>query len=215
MLSLKEVSRSFYDFMHDTGLLDPSTTPEQGQQQIQKLLVESFVSVSRGYLAAKQASHGPLRDFRFNPKIINSLSAPSGFKELIHSQKLLQDLFEVDQEIMVELYQLAKDKIHNKIYTQAADILLFALYLNPFVSAYWQVLACCWKELHKTKDALYAYTLAIAYSPDNVEFYRCAVRYCLELKEINLAKQLLEYGLSRHSSSDLEAMLAFVNQSQQ
>ncbi len=201
--SLSELDELFTE----SGILEkPRQFPLSAQEQdarneeLQQTLQSYFSTVEKGY--QRMLAEGEklwkehLPEYVLSAPLREAINDPKEFQRVMTEQGTLQKYFGYTEQQIKNIYQIIVDFQEQRHWKEAAEMLTFLLYLNPYIAAVWQGLGECWEQTQQWDDAEFAYTSAINCEPLNPECYRSTCRCLLETKQYERAEELLNYGLS-------------------
>ncbi len=198
------------DQIVDQGLMEPSRPlPDSSDSKLAKgqviysCLQSYFGTIEMGYLQLLdevKAKWGEIRlpEFTLSPASLEKLKDLVKFQQ-IAKDSTLQTYLHWPDSLMLEAFTLATNLQERREWNKAIALLVFLLYLNPYLTGLWQSLGSCWEQENQAEAAQFAYQSAINCEPSNIEVYRDACRYLIEQRDYSNAESLLQYGLEQLS----------------
>lgn len=212
------------------GSIRPPSTEEEKKklrQAVQTCLQYYFGTVEKGYLQVleetkKSWTEAKIKEFTLSDLTLERLKDPAELKKINEEHPVLQTYLHYSDDLIREVFSIAGDLTERREWEQAVAVVVFLIYLNPYIAEFWEGLGQCWEQASQWDTAEFAYERAIQCAPANPEFYRSACQCLLEQKNYPRAEEILNEGLAYLSEqpSDpniteatelLTAALAYVN----
>lgn len=100
-------------------------------------------------------------------------------------------LFQIDDQVIKEYYEVASHYFHEKKYQEASDLFTYLSILDPYSYDFWMGLAAAKQALNKFEESLLHYTTASAIKPEHPTPHLQLSTCFFAIREVDLAKEEL------------------------
>ena len=104
--------------------------------------------------------------------------------------------------MMLLLYQIAVDLSENKSHDESVAAFKFLCILNPYIAPFWIGLGVSQVQQQDFEGAIKSYERAIEVDPTNIQGYLYAIKYYLDNKGPQKARQILDGGLQQAEGAE-------------
>lgn len=191
----------------EEGLIEPPILPTSEAEKkamtqgIHQCLQFYFGTVEKGYhrvLEETKQRWNEIRvqEFTLSESALEQLKDPSELVKINQQHPTLQAYFHYSDDLVRDIFTIAVHLAERKEWDDAVAVLVFMVYLNPYIAECWENLGHCWEQTEQWGAAQFAYEKAIEAAPTNPQFYRSACQLLLEQKKYQRAKDILQGGLA-------------------
>lgn len=198
--------------LHATPLVSAQQLRAQHKERIKNYLRDNELkrSIGRGFDLIRQdiievLTKEQLEPFfaelgKINPRALDNPS-PKVQKLLAEKSATLtfQDVFELSNEILKQIYTLGYQYFQRKEYEHAIDIFAIVTTLNPFVTEFWNAMALCFQAKQEWTKALDTFAIACTLNENDVSSRISRAYCCLSMQqneeameELALAKEIID-----------------------
>ena len=187
------------------GWLEPSRASSDeakktANRAAQTCLDFYFQTVEKGYQRVLEEAKNPWTEIKAQEVILPvtslaRLKNPLEFAKIKEKYSSLQAYFNYSDELIQNIFLMATKLGERCEWDDAIAMMIFLLYLNPYIPECWQFLGVCWEQTSQWGAAQVAHEMAIQQGPLNPEFYRSACIFLLEQKNYDRAEEILNEGL--------------------
>lgn len=175
-------------------------------QQIKDSIISYKDHLTRGYELVlnhiNQTNPSQIERYKIGSKISHLVSSEEKLLDVLEEKKVLQFVFGYDGKMMREIYEFA-DKLYNeKNYSDATEVFLFLISINPYICWFWQGLGKAFQAQNQFEEASNAFLMALNCDPKRLDGYRDAIRCSLEFKNFDTIDKIISYGMNVADSSE-------------
>ncbi|MGA8163517.1 MAG: hypothetical protein WB791_00640 [Waddliaceae bacterium] len=133
-----------------------------------------------------------LKDFFINKDALEKVNNEEVLMQYLEEGKPLQELFGFSNEATAEFYGAAKRILEQKRFEDAMSAFVFLTTINPYISDFWLGLGMAQQKNQEHEAALSSYRTAFTLEGRSILPYMLAAHCCLEIKDFDRAKEVLE-----------------------
>lgn len=159
-----------------------------------------------------------LKKYLIDEKGLKTAQDEKALEEAYKKGKNLQDLFGFSNEVMLDFYEAAVFLYQEKRFEDALAAFTFLCNVNPGVPCFFRGKGLTLEGLQDLEYAEQAFKQGILADPANCGAYAAAVRFFIENKDLEGAKEWISYGRKTAESlsdeeekKNLKVQLAILN----